>query len=87
MKILTLCTVGLIAIASISGMPAEARTAYNLGNLYGAAERCGFTTVGLPYRNGNAFQNARNTARNSRQDCQMVRRTARQVRYQQTRYR
>jgi hypothetical protein len=87
MKILTLCTFGLIAIASISGMPAEARTAYNLGNLYGAAERCGFTTSGLPYRNGNAFQNARNTARNSRQDCQMVRRTARQVRYQQTRYR
>lgn len=87
MKVLTLCTVGLIAITSLFEMPAQARTNYDLGNLYGAVERCRLTTSGLPYRNGNAFQNARNTARNSRQDCQMVKRTARQVRYQQTRYR
>jgi len=42
------------------------------GNLYGATEACGFSTNGLNYSSSNDFQNARNTARGARQNCQQV---------------
>jgi hypothetical protein len=48
----------------------------NLGNLAGAAEVCGINgyTDGLRNRSGdyNTFENARNRARNSKQDCNQV---------------
>jgi hypothetical protein len=37
-----------------------------------AAEVCGFSTAGLPYINSPEFENARQIARRSRQDCPRV---------------
>ncbi len=51
------------------------------GNLYGAAESCGISTNGLSYSNSPDFQNARQRARQSRQNCGEVQRTISQIAY------
>lgn len=63
--------IAVLALGALITFPAFAGPREN-GNLYGAAERCNLPTQGLAYSNNRSFQDARQTAKNSRQDCRQV---------------
>jgi len=52
---------------------------YDYGNLWGAAQVCGFPTTGIPYSNDRTFQSALQVALRSRQDCGQIANSLRSV--------
>jgi len=73
-----LAPLGLLVACSLIGSPVWAGFKED-GNLYGAAESCNLSTRGIPYSNSREFQNARQEAMRSRQDCPQVQRTLSQL--------